>query len=135
MYICIRLCVQALIVPWWLWVLCVSQMMLSQAVPTGDPEDAIHYGAGLFVMDLSDEGMGRVWGHDGWGNAYMFYMERDRIAMTGSMNQQEMGADWYEPTEKALRLLLQERAAAKKQAKGGNKAEEGQEEQIGRAHV
>lgn len=90
--------------------------MLGHPVPTGD--EGVSYGTGLYVMDLG-EAQGRVWGHDGWTNSYMFYAERAKVAMTGTLNQKFYDADWYEPTETAMTLLLQQANRKRRSLLGG----------------
>ncbi len=34
------------------------------AVPTTDK--GVKYGLGVFILDYSDEGLGTIWGHEGW---------------------------------------------------------------------
>jgi len=53
-------------------------------VPTGSPD--VHYGLGLFRIVL-DYGLGELWGHDGYGNAWMYYWPEEEITLVGTLNQ------------------------------------------------
>lgn len=59
-------------------------------VPTG--ENGIQYGLGLFQVDLGG-GMGSIWGHDGYGNAWMYYWPKHDVTFTGTLNQTQN--DWW----------------------------------------
>jgi CubicO group peptidase (beta-lactamase class C family) len=53
---------------------------------------SIQYGMGLFRVDLAAE-RGELWGHDGWGNAFMYYWPEEDILFTGTLNQAYN--DWF----------------------------------------
>lgn len=59
-------------------------------VPTGS--DGVDYGLGFFRVELGF-GLGEIWGHDGYGNAWMYYWPRYDISFTGTLNQTEN--DWW----------------------------------------
>ncbi len=52
--------------------------------PTGDP--GVHYGLGLYQVELPF-GLGPIWGHDGYGNAWMYYWPNQDVTFTGTLNQ------------------------------------------------
>lgn len=52
-------------------------------IPTGVPD--VWYGLGLFRVKV--DGMGEVWGHDGYGNAWMYWWPQEKLAFTGTLNQ------------------------------------------------
>jgi D-alanyl-D-alanine carboxypeptidase len=68
--------------------------------PTGKRDVA--YGLGLFQITL-DDGRGQLWGHDGHGNAFMFYWPEQGIAVVGTLNQTEN--DWWDFASPALKLV------------------------------
>jgi D-alanyl-D-alanine carboxypeptidase len=68
--------------------------------PTGKRDVA--YGLGLFRITL-DDGRGQLWGHDGHGNAFMFYWPEQGIAVVGTLNQTEN--DWWDFASPALKRL------------------------------
>jgi D-alanyl-D-alanine carboxypeptidase len=43
------------------------------------------YGMGLFWYDLGPAG--QIWGHDGYGNAWMYWWPEQRLSLTGSLDQ------------------------------------------------
>lgn len=45
----------------------------------------IGYGLGLFRYDLGDAG--ELWGHDGYGNAWMYWWPEAELSLTGSLDQ------------------------------------------------
>jgi D-alanyl-D-alanine carboxypeptidase len=53
-------------------------------IPTGEVD--VEYGLGLFRVDLGF-GLGHVWGHDGYGNSWMYYWPRHDITFSGTLNQ------------------------------------------------
>ena len=59
------------------------------AVPTGEPD--IGYGLGVFVVALS--GDATLWGHDGYGNSFMYLNTGDGTIFSGTLNQ--TGNDWW----------------------------------------
>lgn len=59
------------------------------AVPTGMTD--VTYGLGIFRIVLDDGG--ELWGHDGHGNAFMYYSEGDGHVHVGTLNQ--TGNDWW----------------------------------------
>jgi len=52
----------------------------------------IDYGLGLFRVDLGF-GKGEIWGHDGYGNAWMYYWPEQDVTFVGTLNQTEN--DWW----------------------------------------
>ncbi len=54
--------------------------------------NGVDYGLGLFRVNLGF-GMGEIWGHDGYGNSWMYYWPRYDISFTGTLNQTEN--DWW----------------------------------------
>ncbi len=54
--------------------------------------DGVKYGLGLFKVALGLD-MGHVWGHDGYGSAYMYHWDKYDITFTGTLNQTE--ANWW----------------------------------------
>ncbi len=67
-----------------------SRAQMLEWVDTGS--GGIEYGLGLFRVPMGS-GMGRVWGHDGYGNSFMYYWPRHDMTFTGGLNQTE--ADWW----------------------------------------
>jgi len=59
-------------------------------VPTEEPD--IRYGLGLFQVDLP-WGLGTVWGHDGYGNSWMYYWPERQVVFVGTLNQTKN--DWW----------------------------------------
>lgn len=59
------------------------------AVPTGTTD--VTYGLGIFRIALDDGG--ELWGHDGYGNAFMYYSEGDGHVHVGTLNQTDN--DWW----------------------------------------
>lgn len=67
-----------------------SLVEMTSWVDTG--ESGVAYGLGVFRVDLGF-GMGEIWGHDGYGNSWMYYWPRHDITFTGTLNQTEN--DWW----------------------------------------
>ncbi len=65
----------------------------------------VAYALGLFRVNLG-AGEGHLWGHDGWGNSFMYYWPEQDIGFTGALNQ--VDNDWYPLVETAIaqRLLV-----------------------------
>jgi D-alanyl-D-alanine carboxypeptidase len=61
-----------------------------QLVPTGEAD--VSYGLGVFHLQL-DDGLGELWGHDGYGNAFMYYWPQRDLAIVGTLNQRDN--DWW----------------------------------------
>lgn len=59
-------------------------------VATGTP--GIQYGLGLFRVNLGF-GKGEIWGHDGYGNSWMYYWPEKDVTFVGALNQTEN--DWW----------------------------------------
>ncbi|RMH01740.1 MAG: class A beta-lactamase-related serine hydrolase [Planctomycetota bacterium] len=59
-------------------------------VPTGEP--GVEYGLGLFRAQLTGH-RGWVWGHDGYGNSWVYYWPKHRVCFSGTLNQTEN--DWW----------------------------------------
>jgi D-alanyl-D-alanine carboxypeptidase len=68
--------------------------------PTG--VGGIDYGLGLFRVDLG-AGLGWIWGHDGYGNSFMYHWPRHDVTFTGTLNQ--TGNDWWPLVFLAARLI------------------------------
>jgi CubicO group peptidase (beta-lactamase class C family) len=51
-------------------------------------QSGIEYGLGLFRVPLGF-GLGEIWGHDGYGNSWMYYWPRYDISFCGTLNQTE----------------------------------------------
>ncbi len=64
--------------------------VMMEWVPTG--EGGISYGLGLYHVPLGF-GLGSVWGHDGYGNSFMYYWPSHEITLVGTLNQTEN--DWW----------------------------------------
>ena len=69
-------------------------------VPTGEP--GVEYGLGLYRAQLAG-GRGWVWGHDGYGNAWMYYWPKHDVTFTGALNQTEN--DWWPLVELAAWMI------------------------------
>ena len=76
----------------------------------------VKYGLGLFQLTL-DDGLGQLWGHDGHGNAFMFYWPEQRIALVGTLNQTEN--DWWDLVAPVLRELCAQEATCRPAKEGG----------------
>ena len=68
--------------------------------PTGKRD--VDYGLGLFRVRLG-AGLGEVWGHDGHGNAFMYYWPSEEIAWLGTLNQTDN--DWWPLVDVGTRAL------------------------------
>ena len=96
----------------------LSEAMLLDTHLTG--EEGVRYGLGLFVLDLveGEDGVGgRVWGHDGWGHAFMYVYEPplmkegeegEVLVLAGTVNQQDERADPWEAVMVALREVVKD---------------------------
>ncbi len=62
----------------------------------------VDYGLGLFRVRL-DDGLGELVGHDGHGNAFMYYWPKRRIAWIGTLNQTEN--EWWDLVEAGLSMV------------------------------
>ncbi len=69
-------------------------------IGTGTPW--IQYGLGLFRTWL-DDGRGEIWGHDGYGNSWMYYWPNRDVTMVGTLNQ--TSNDWWPLVNAAARQL------------------------------
>ncbi len=58
----------------------------------GTDTPGVQYGLGLFRTWLGG-GHGEIWGHDGYGNSWMYYWPKEDITMVGTLNQTEN--DWW----------------------------------------
>lgn len=76
----------------------LGRMMAWHATDTQN----VDYGLGLFRIRL-DGGQGELWGHDGHGNAFMYYWPERELAFVGTLNQTDN--DWWDPVASALSLL------------------------------
>ncbi len=65
-------------------------------IPTGETD--IEYGLGLFHVNLG-AGMGWIWGHDGYGNSWMYYWPKHEVSFCGTLDQSEN--DWWPLVEAA----------------------------------
>jgi D-alanyl-D-alanine carboxypeptidase len=68
--------------------------------PTGTKD--VDYGLGLFHIRLDGE-LGQFWGHDGHGNAFMYYWPERQLAFVGTLNQTENS--WWDLVSDALEKL------------------------------
>ncbi len=68
--------------------------------PTGAVD--VSYGLGLYRLQL-DDGLGALFGHDGYGTAFMYYWPERDITFTGTLNQAEN--DWWPLVEAAIIAL------------------------------
>jgi hypothetical protein len=59
-------------------------------IPTDQTD--VEYGLGLFRVVL-DAGRGSLWGHDGYGNSFMYMWPEQGVVFTGTLNQTEN--DWW----------------------------------------
>ncbi|KAA3606669.1 MAG: class A beta-lactamase-related serine hydrolase [Planctomycetota bacterium] len=59
-------------------------------VPTGMGQ--IEYGLGLFQVPLGF-GLGKIWGHDGYGNSWMYFWPDQDVSFVGTLNQ--ASNDWW----------------------------------------
>lgn len=66
-----------------------GEMMMAW-IPTGRPW--VQYGLGLFSVFLGP-GNGSVWGHDGYGNSFMYYWPKFDLSLVGGLNQTDN--DWW----------------------------------------
>ncbi len=66
-------------------------------IPTGETD--IEYGLGLFHLVLDDD-LGELWGHDGYGNSFMYWWPQEEISMVGTLNQTEN--DWWPIAEEII---------------------------------
>jgi D-alanyl-D-alanine carboxypeptidase len=62
---------------------------LINPVPTGDA--GVGYGLGVFRVDLQDRGT--LWGHDGYGGAFVYVWPEQDIVMAGTVNQTEISSE------------------------------------------
>ena len=69
---------------------------MQQWIPTGMTD--VEYGLGLFRIDL--DGLGELWGHDGYGNSWMYYWPQQQVTFIGTLNQSEN--DWWPLVETAI---------------------------------
>lgn len=67
-----------------------TSAMMTAWIPTGRPW--IQYGLGLFSVFLGP-GKGSVWGHDGYGNSFMYYWPQKDLTLVGGLNQTDN--DWW----------------------------------------
>lgn len=67
--------------------------------PVGEPD--VWYGLGLFRVDTGIAG--DIIGHDGYGNAFMYWASEPAVMFTGTLDQRD--ADWYPLFESALSSL------------------------------
>jgi len=85
-------------------------------------EEDIRYGLGMFELELveGEDGVGgRVWGHDGWGHAFMYVYEPpvmkdggregEVLILVGTVKQQDERADPWEAMMVALRAVVKDR--------------------------
>jgi len=57
---------------------------MQQWVPTGAVD--VWYGLGIFRI-VFDGDVGELWGHDGYGNAWMYHWPEQDVTFTGTLNQ------------------------------------------------
>ena len=68
--------------------------------PTTSPDVA--YGLGLFQINIGGQ-RGRLWGHDGHGNAFMYIWPEGNIAFVGTLNQ--VDNDWWPLISETIEIL------------------------------
>jgi D-alanyl-D-alanine carboxypeptidase len=68
--------------------------------PTG--VDGVEYGLGLFRVVLAGR-RGELWGHDGYGNAWMYYWPKEDVTFVGTLNQTRN--DWWGLVATGIRLV------------------------------
>ena len=67
-----------------------------------DVEPWVWYGLGAFKARLPND-RGHVWGHDGYGNAWMYYWPEQDALLTGTLNQTRN--DWWPLVVAATRAI------------------------------
>jgi len=77
------------------------EYMLGSPIPTGI--GGVSYGMGVHIIDASDDGLGRIWGHDGWCYSFMYYCDELKVAVVGTLNQ--LNNDWWPAVRKSLLLV------------------------------
>ncbi len=72
-------------------------------------DDDMQYGLGIYRIKL-DANMGMLWGHDGWGGAFMYYWPEHHIVFTGTTNQtgnedDETEMEWWALIDEAIKVI------------------------------
>lgn len=72
-------------------------------------EDGVYYALGVYGMKL-DKRRGFLWGHDGWGGAFMYYWPQKNIVFTGTCNQTGYEEDdseneWWNLIDEGIRVI------------------------------
>ncbi len=62
----------------------------------------VDYGLGLFRIALETRA-GQLWGHDGHGNAFMYYWPERELVFTGTLNQTQN--DWWPLVSAAIKAI------------------------------
>lgn len=73
---------------------------MTTLVPTDQAE--VEYGLGVFHFEIGNGGS--VIGHDGWGNAFMYYWREKKVVFTGTLNQND-GNDFFPMVDAAARRI------------------------------
>jgi len=74
--------------------------LMRTLVPTEQAE--VEYGLGVYHFAIG--AAGTVFGHDGWGNVFMYYWPERQIVFTGTLNQHE-GNDFFPMIDAAARRI------------------------------
>jgi D-alanyl-D-alanine carboxypeptidase len=74
-----------------------------------DTDDNVYYGLGIYGIKL-DGHKGMLWGHDGWGGAFMYYWPERDIVFTGTRNQTGSEEDdseneWWQLIDEAIKTI------------------------------
>ena len=80
-----------------------TQNQLLTWIDTGVSE--VWYGLGVYRASLSLN-RGDVWGHDGYGNSWMYYWPSKELLFVGTLNQTE--TDWWPLLEAAVKRITDE---------------------------
>ena len=72
-------------------------------------EDGVYYGLGIYGMKL-DRSKGLLWGHDGWGGAFMYYWPSRHVVFTGTCNQTGYEEDdseneWWSLIDEGINII------------------------------
>lgn len=74
-----------------------------------DAGDDLYYGLGVYGIKL-DNRRGMLWGHDGWGGAFMYYWPERGIVFTGTRNQtgseeDETENEWWSLIDEGIKVI------------------------------
>ena len=72
-------------------------------------DDDLQYGLGIYGIKL-DRRKGLLWGHDGWGGAFMYYWPEHQIVFSGTTNQtgseeDETETEWWALIDEAIKVI------------------------------